>query len=491
MKRFFLFLTLALAAVGHAADSCSPVQLAWADQLGKLRSGSCNLKQRDGAGLNLYDIAGLNGNGEMQKYLASKGVGQYSPALQRLVSTGLRYLGHGGADAVKSYQRANGFPVNGKLSYGWLSRFYRDLTRKVQSDLAGRGYKVGSADGLMGNSTVEALQDFRRQNRLAAVSYRHLDEPLLARLAQTKGTKAGDKTDKKNDKATAKVEKNAKAEKNAKDKASASRESKAKNDKNVKTAKVEKNAKNERLSALRVKPDNKVLKKDSKLAKAVREKEAKAGRKGREEPKAKPLLSNSKRLKNVRERAQAQRQVVERRRLERRPAPLRRPVRTVEDENFNFSDGRGDHISYRTGSFGGGSYGNANGAGSGYNSNASNPPARNGNGDAGYGLGSLSASVSPAPGASAPARSSAKTNEALAQQRASLGRKARKGSGFTKVVGRLGATSSGGQITRCTIGGQRIETGWCNSHYQQSRNKLCQAVMDSSGNVFSITCGKK
>ena len=485
MKRFFLFLTLALAAVGHAADSCSPVQLAWADQLGKLRSGSCNLKQRDGAGLNLYDIAGLNGNGEMQKYLASKGVGQYSPALQRLVSTGLRYLGHGGADAVKSYQRANGFPVNGKLSYGWLSRFYRDLTRKVQSDLAGRGYKVGSADGLMGNSTVEALQDFRRQNKLAAVSYRHLDEPLLARLAQTRGTKAGDKADKKNDKAPAKVEKN------AKDKASASRESKGKNDKNVKTAKVEKNSKNERLSALRVKPDNKVLKKDSKLAKAVREKEAKAGRKGREEPKAKPLLSNSKRLKNVRERAQAQRQVVERRRLERRPAPLRRPVRTVEDENFNFSDGRGDHISYRTGSFGGGSYGNANGAGSGYNSNASNPPARNGNGDAGYGLGSLSASVSPAPGASTPARSSAKTNEALAQQRASLGRKARKGSGFTKVVGRLGATSSGGQITRCTIGGQRIETGWCNSHYQQSRNKLCQAVMDSSGNVFSITCGKK
>ena len=170
MKRFFLFLTLALAAVGHAADSCSPVQLTWADQLGKLRSGSCNLKQRDGAGLNLYDIAGLNGNGEMQKYLASKGVGQYSPALQRLVSTGLRYLGHGGADAVKSYQRANGFPVNGKLSYGWLSRFYRDLTRKVQSDLAGRGYKVGSADGLMGNSTVEALQDFRRQNKLGAVS---------------------------------------------------------------------------------------------------------------------------------------------------------------------------------------------------------------------------------------------------------------------------------------------------------------------------------
>ncbi len=485
MKRFFLFLTLALAAVGHAADSCSPVQLTWADQLGKLRSGSCNLKQRDGAGLNLYDIAGLNGNGEMQKYLASKGVGQYSPALQRLVSTGLRYLGHGGADAVKSYQRANGFPVNGKLSYGWLSRFYRDLTRKVQSDLAGRGYKVGSADGLMGNSTVEALQDFRRQNKLAAVSYRHLDEPLLARLAQTRGTKAGDKADKKNDKAPAKVEKN------AKDKASASRESKGKNDKNVKTAKVEKNSKNERLSALRVKPDNKVLKKDSKLAKAVREKEAKAGRKGREEPKAKPLLSNSKRLKNVRERAQAQRQVVERRRLERRPAPLRRPVRTVEDENFNFSDGRGDHISYRTGSFGGGSYGNANGAGSGYNSNASNPPARSGNGDAGYGLGSLSASVSPAPGASTPARSSAKTNEALAQQRASLGRKARKGSGFTKVVGRLGATSSGGQITRCTIGGQRIETGWCNSHYQQSRNKLCQAVMDSSGNVFSITCGKK
>jgi peptidoglycan hydrolase-like protein with peptidoglycan-binding domain len=58
-----------------------------------------------------------------------------------------------------------------------------DLVRDIQRSLNQRGYGVGSVDGVMGDSTVTALERFQRDNSLP--SRGQIDEQTLAALGVT------------------------------------------------------------------------------------------------------------------------------------------------------------------------------------------------------------------------------------------------------------------------------------------------------------------
>lgn len=491
MKRFLIGLILVFSQGAWA--ECQPSNLVWRDQLAALKDKSCDLNQRDPRGLNLYDIAGLRGNGEMQKYLASKGKDSYSSGLQQLVQSGLNYMGHSGGlnEAVKSYQKANGFPATGKLSWGWLGRFYKDLTRKVQSDLKSRGYKSG-VDGVEGKSTVEALQQYREDHKLAGGSYRHLDQQLIGSLASNKSkAKAADREEKAD-----KGKKEEKVEKLTLNPAKKAEKVSAKNEKSEKGdrgSKLVKNEKSERSSAKGDKKNQRELKllssrsdrndkgekSERRKSKLIVDKKAAKGEKKLSKREA-ALLAKTKRLQAVAEKASAKGKYKnskrERRQYVRRSSGERYERRSrrgrLADYDMNADDYYGSTSTRRSSSTSTSSYSSG--------------------GD--YGLNNLSASVYN-PIRSSTVRSSNRANEALAQQRASFNSSAsrpapapakkKSGGGFSKVVGRLNASGGG-----CSIGGQNLDSGLCNSH-RQSDNKLCQALMDDNGNVLSITCGKK
>lgn len=189
---WFIFIMVGMMQMTQACDTDS----LWHLDLNALKEKNCALKQNDKRGFTAYDIAALRGQAEVQQWLLQQQLAQknaYSKSLIKLVQTGLRYLGHDAGiingelnaqtiQAIKSYQKAQQWAVNGRLDASWLSAFYRQVTKKMQQQFNDLGMDVGSADGLIGTQTRQVMQQFRKKHHLPVADYAQVDDQLIYRL---------------------------------------------------------------------------------------------------------------------------------------------------------------------------------------------------------------------------------------------------------------------------------------------------------------------
>ena len=160
------------------------------------QSAQCPLDISNERGLGLYDVAALTGNTSLQSLLeqghaAQKG--KYSPALIRLIQTGMRYIDHDAGpidgvfnqttqQAVKAYQKSLGMKQSGGISSDWLSVFYVQITKQVQRDLNRLGFGGGAADGIIGANTQKAMRAFRTREKLDHPEFGQIDYQLMYQL---------------------------------------------------------------------------------------------------------------------------------------------------------------------------------------------------------------------------------------------------------------------------------------------------------------------
>ncbi len=165
----------------------------------------CSLPAEDERGFSLYDLAALNGDKEMMAWLVDKGYakeGEYSEALLKLIQTGLRFLNYDAGvidgkmnaatqEGISDYQKANKLKQTGVITPDWLRIFDRQLVKKTQSVLGNLGFSAGGADGIIGPNTRTAMQAFRQERSMPKVDYAYIDDQLLYQImmAENEATK--------------------------------------------------------------------------------------------------------------------------------------------------------------------------------------------------------------------------------------------------------------------------------------------------------------
>ena len=166
------------------------------DMLERYQRNNCNLTQADERGFTAYDHASLGGNSKLADWLVQQKVanaGQYSPALIKLVQTGLRFVnldagvidGEMNAatkEGIEMFQKAHKLKVSGTLSPEWLGVFNKAVAKKMQAVLGQLGYSAGSADGIIGQNTRSAMQAFRQERSMPQADYANIDDQLLYQL---------------------------------------------------------------------------------------------------------------------------------------------------------------------------------------------------------------------------------------------------------------------------------------------------------------------
>ncbi|MBV7434436.1 hypothetical protein KRX19_05280 [Cardiobacteriaceae bacterium TAE3-ERU3] len=159
-------------------------------------SQACGDSVADPRGFTLYDRARLAGSTNIANALSKENrynEGSYSPAMGKLIQTGLRFLnfdagiidgdlGDRSLAAIQRYQKKYGFSEDGKLHNDWLADFYRRVIKKTQQELTDLGFDAGGADGIIGPNTITALQAFRQERQLPVADYRQIDGQLLYQL---------------------------------------------------------------------------------------------------------------------------------------------------------------------------------------------------------------------------------------------------------------------------------------------------------------------
>ena len=160
------------------------------------QSAQCPLDISNERGLGLYDVAALTGNTSLQSLLEQGHAAQkdkYSPALIRLIQTGMRYIDHDAGpidgvfnqttqQAVKAYQKSLGIKQSGSISGDWLPVFYVQITKQVQRDLNRLGFGGGAADGIIGANTQKAMRAFRTREKLDHPEFGQIDYQLMYQL---------------------------------------------------------------------------------------------------------------------------------------------------------------------------------------------------------------------------------------------------------------------------------------------------------------------
>lgn len=166
------------------------------DMLERYRKNNCNLAGADQRGFTAYDHAALSGNSKLADWLVQHkyaNAGQYSPALIKLVQTGLRFINLDAGvidgtmnaatkDGIEMFQKANKLKVDGKMSPEWMGVFYKAVAKKMQAVLGQLGYSAGSADGIIGQNTRSAMQAFRQERSMPQADYITIDDQLLYQL---------------------------------------------------------------------------------------------------------------------------------------------------------------------------------------------------------------------------------------------------------------------------------------------------------------------
>lgn len=76
-------------------------------------------------------------------------------------------FGNGTKNAVKRFQRAYGLTADGVAGKNTIEKL-NDVCKQLQKDLNSLGYKCGTADGILGTNSVNAIKKFQRTNGLTA-----------------------------------------------------------------------------------------------------------------------------------------------------------------------------------------------------------------------------------------------------------------------------------------------------------------------------------
>ncbi|SUQ09739.1 peptidoglycan-binding domain-containing protein [Suttonella ornithocola] len=197
LSLFGLFSTATIAAV-NCKDISKSFNATRADNREILTAYAekCPMTIKDARGFSLYDSAALHGRGELMKWLVNQHIakeGQYSPAMIKLIQTGLRYLDIDAGvingkltsetkNAIKAYQKSIGQTPTGRISASWLPNFYRQLVKAMQNDFSILGYNIGAADGIIGAGTQKAMKSFREKHKVAVPDYPRVDDQLIYQL---------------------------------------------------------------------------------------------------------------------------------------------------------------------------------------------------------------------------------------------------------------------------------------------------------------------
>ncbi|MFO1349652.1 MAG: peptidoglycan-binding protein [Gammaproteobacteria bacterium] len=130
---------------------------------------TAKLLQRHGAQTHLTEMVTI-----LQAYLQALG---YDPgAVDGQLGTGAR-------EAIRAFQKREGFAVTGRVSEDWVMRLHGKALSQAQQRLKTLGFNPGSADGEIGPGTTAALRAYQKKSGLPADG--RLSAATIAQLLPT------------------------------------------------------------------------------------------------------------------------------------------------------------------------------------------------------------------------------------------------------------------------------------------------------------------
>ena len=443
------------------------------DALKKYSDKKCPLNITDTSGLTPYDLATLNGHKNITDWLVQNKhaqKNQHSSAYTKTLQTGLNFLGYNAGpangkptaattNAIKAYQKANGLSVNGKTDASWLPGFNTQINKKLQQKLRAQGYDTGGSKGIIGAKTQNAIQEYRQKHKLGS-NDNPQDSQLLAQLMN------GDKPAAKTKETAAKRPPATIAAPETDSRDAEQRATEAAEQQQAEAIARRQAEEAQRPPQIPLAPPPVTIDRDAaNQATANLQRQVEAERQAnlaRQEAERRRLVAEQaarqaeaqRRSEAAQLNAELTRQTAERQSAERLAAEQAAQKAEAERARFRAEAAqRAAEIAREQ-----------------------------------------SAAVHPAASAPVLAQNTprvapaATTTLATAPATALGGNKARGKTRFNRISGSLSMSGNGSLVSSCSVGGQNIDSGWCQQYYPDGDGKQCNAVISGSGSVVSLTC---
>ena len=444
------------------------------DALKKYTDKKCPLNITDTSGLTPYDLATLNGHKNITDWLVQNKhaqKNQHSSAYTKTLQTGLNFLGYNAGpangkptaattNAIKAYQKANGLSVNGKTDARWLPGFNTQINKKLQQKLRAQGYDTGGGKGIIGAKTQNAIQEYRKKHKLGS-NDNPQDSQLLAQLMN--GDKPAAKT---KETAAKRLPATIAAPERDDSRDAEQRATEAAEQQQAEAIARRQAEEAQRPPQIPLAPPPVTIDRDAaNQATANLQRQVEAERQAnlaRQEAERRRLVAEQaarqaeaqRRSEAAQLNAELARQTAERQSAERLAAEQAAQKAEAERARFRAEAAqRAAEIAREQ-----------------------------------------SAAVRPAASAPVLAQNTprvapaAPTSLATAPATALGGNKARGKTRFNRISGSLSMSGNGSLVSSCSIGGQSIDSGWCQQYYPDGDGKQCNAVISGSGSVVSLTC---
>jgi|GEM_PF-1147734 len=444
------------------------------DALKKYSDKKCPLNITDTSGLTPYDLATLNGHKNITDWLTQNKhaqKNQHSSAYTKTLQTGLNFLGYNAGpangknsaattNAIKAYQKANGLSVNGKTDASWLPGFNSQINKKLQQKLRAQGYDTGGSKGIIGAKTQNAIQEYRKKHKLGS-NDNPQDSQLLAQLMN--GDKPAAKT---KETAAKRLPATIAAPERDNSRDAEQRATEAAEQQQAEAIARRQAEEAQRPPQIPLAPPPVTIDRDAaNKATANLQRQIEAERQAnlaRQEAERRRLVAEQatrqaeaqRRAEAAQLNAELARQTAERQSAERLAAEQAAQKAEAERARFRAEAAqRAAEIAREQ-----------------------------------------SAAVRPAASAPVLAQNTprvapaAATTLATAPATALGGNKARGKTRFNRISGSLSMSGNGSLVSSCSVGGQNIDSGWCQQYYPDGDGKQCNAVISGSGSVVSLTC---
>ena len=444
------------------------------DALKKYTDKKCPLNITDTSGLTPYDLATLNGHKNITDWLVQNKhaqKNQHSSAYTKTLQTGLNFLGYNAGpangktgtattNAIKAYQKANGLSVNGKTDASWLPGFNTQINKKLQQKLRAQGYDTGGSKGIIGAKTQNAIQEYRQKHKLGS-NDNPQDSQLLAQLMN--GDKPAAKT---KETAAKRLPATIAAPERDNSRDAEQRATEAAEQQQAEAIARRQAEEAQRTPQIPLAPPPVTIDRDAaNQATANLQRQVEAERQAnlaRQEAERRRLVAEQaarqaeaqRRSEAAQLNAELARQTAERQSAERLAAEQAAQKAEAERARFRAEAAqRAAEIAREQ-----------------------------------------SAAVRPAASAPVLAQNTPRlapattTPLATAPATALGGNKARGKTRFNRISGSLSMSGNGSLVSSCSIGGQSIDSGWCQQYYPDGDGKQCNAVISGSGSVVSLTC---
>ena len=437
------------------------------DALKKYSDKKCPLNITDTSGLTPYDLATLNGHKNISDWLVQNKhaqKNQHSSAYTKTLQTGLNFLGYNAGpangktgtattNAIKAYQKANGLAANGKTDASWLPGFNSQINKKLQQKLRAQGYDTGGSKGIIGAKTQNAIQEYRKKHKLGS-NDNPQDSQLLAQLMN--GDKPAAKT---KETAAKRLPATIAAPERDNSRDAEQRATEAAEQQQAEAIARRQAEETQRPPQIPLAPPPVAIDRNAaNQATANLERQVEAERQAslaRQEAERRRLVAEqATRQAEAQRRAEAAQLNAELARQSAERLAAEQAAQKAEAERARFraeAQRRAEEIAREQ-----------------------------------------SAAVRPA--ASAPVlaqntpRPAPATTAAVATAPTTALNKPHGKTRFNRISGSLSMSGNGSLVSSCTIGGQSIDSGWCQQYYPDGDGKQCNAVISGSGSVVSLTC---